>query len=59
MSTKESYRQKIEAEWKLVQAKLAEFETPEKSLPTNVHIKYAGSSLFQVGNLKSSFPPMR
>ncbi len=48
MSTKESYRQKIEAEWKLVQAKLAEFETPEKSLPTNVHTKYTK----QVDNLK-------
>ncbi len=48
MSTKEFYRQKIEAELELVQTKLAEFETPGKSLPTNVHIKYAK----QVDNLK-------
>lgn len=48
MSTKESYRQNKEAELKQVQTKLAEFETPEKSLPTNVRIKYAK----QVDSLK-------
>lgn len=48
MSTKESYRQKIEAELKRVQTKLAEFEAPRKSLPTDVRIKYAK----QVDSLK-------
>jgi DNA repair exonuclease SbcCD ATPase subunit len=48
MSTKESYRQKIEAELKQVQTQLAEFEAPEKSLPTNVRIKDAK----QVNSLK-------
>lgn len=48
MNTKESYRQKIEAELKRVQTKLAEFEAPGKSLPTDVRIKYAK----QVDSLK-------
>ena len=48
MSTKESYRQKIEAELKRVQTKLAEVEAPGKSLITDVRIKDAK----QVNSLK-------
>jgi phage host-nuclease inhibitor protein Gam len=48
MNTKGPYRQKIEAELKLVQTKLAEFESPKKSLTADARIKYAK----QVDNLK-------
>ncbi len=41
MNSKEVYRQKIEAELKQVQAQLAEFEAPEKSLTADARIKYA------------------
>lgn len=41
MNSKEVYRQKIEAELQQVQAKLAEFEAPEKRLTADARIKYA------------------
>jgi hypothetical protein len=41
MSTKEAYRQKIEAELELAQAKLAEFKTQAKSSAADARIKYA------------------
>ena len=37
MNMKDIYKQEIEAELERAQAKLAEFETPEKSLTTEVH----------------------
>ena len=40
MNSKDVYKQKIEAELKRVQAKLAEFEAPEKSLSGDARIKY-------------------
>jgi septal ring factor EnvC (AmiA/AmiB activator) len=48
MSTKDAYKQKIEAELERVQAKLAEFEAPKKSLTADARIKYAK----QINNLK-------
>jgi phage host-nuclease inhibitor protein Gam len=48
MNSKEAYKQKIEAELKRVQVKLAEFEAPKKSLTADAHIKYAK----QINNLK-------
>lgn len=41
MSTKEAYKQKIEAELELAQAKLAELKAQAKSSTADVHIKYA------------------
>ena len=41
MSTKEAYRQKIEAEVELAQAKLAELKAQAKSTTADVRIKYA------------------
>lgn len=48
MSTKDAYKQKLEAELEMVQAKLAKFEAPAKSPTVDVRIKHAG----QVDNLK-------
>ncbi|MCX5869599.1 MAG: hypothetical protein NTY00_02975 [Deltaproteobacteria bacterium] len=48
MSTKEVYKQKVKTELERVQAKLAEFEAPEKSLSADTHIKHAN----QFDNLK-------
>lgn len=44
MNSKEAYKLKIEAELKHVQAKLAEFEAPEKSLTAGARINYAKQS---------------
>ena len=41
MSTKEAYKQKMEAELELAQAKLAEFKAQAKSSAADVRIKYA------------------
>jgi hypothetical protein len=41
MSTKEAYRQKIEAELELVQAKLAEFKAQAKISTADARIKHA------------------
>jgi mevalonate kinase len=41
MSTKEAYKQKIEAELELAQAKLAEFKAQAKSSAADARIKYA------------------
>jgi len=41
MCVKDAYRQMIEAELELVQAKLAEFEVPAKSFTADIRIKYA------------------
>ena len=41
MSTKEAYKQKIEAELELAQAKLAEFKAQAKSSAADTRIKYA------------------
>ncbi|MGZ5207994.1 MAG: sll1863 family stress response protein [Sulfuricurvum sp.] len=41
MSTKEAYKQKIEAELELVQAKLAELKAEAKSAGADVQIKYS------------------
>lgn len=41
MSTKNAYKQKIEAEMELVQAKLVEFKDRAKSLTADVSIKHA------------------
>lgn len=41
MSTKEAYKQKIEAELELVQAKLAEFKAEAKNTAADVQIKYS------------------
>jgi hypothetical protein len=48
MNSKDVYKQKIEAELKQVQAKLAEFEAPKKSLTADARIKYDK----QLNNLK-------
>jgi VIT1/CCC1 family predicted Fe2+/Mn2+ transporter len=48
MCAKDAHRQKIEAELELVQAKLAEFEAPAKSLTADIRIK----STSQADNLK-------
>ncbi|MBU3944932.1 MAG: hypothetical protein KKB91_11720 [Proteobacteria bacterium] len=55
MNSKEVYKQKIEEELKQVQAKLAEFETPQKSLTADARIKYTK----QVDNLKQKVNAMR
>jgi mevalonate kinase len=41
MSTKEAYKQKIEAELELAQAKLAEFKAQAKSSAADTRIKYS------------------
>ena len=41
MSTKEAYKQKIEAELELAQAKLAEFKAKAKSSAADTRIKYS------------------
>jgi hypothetical protein len=41
MSTKEAYKQKIEAELELAQAKLAEFKAQAKISTADAHIKHA------------------
>jgi len=41
MSSKEAYKQKIEAELELVQAKLAEFKARAKSLTADARIRHA------------------
>jgi hypothetical protein len=41
MSTKEAYKQKIEADLELAQAKLAEFKAQAKSSAADARIKYA------------------
>jgi hypothetical protein len=41
MSTKEAYKQKIEAELELAQAKLVEFKAQAKSSAADARIKYA------------------
>ncbi len=41
MSTKEAYKQKIEAEVELAQAKLAELKAQAKSSAADASIKYA------------------
>jgi len=41
MSTKEAYKQKIEAELELVQARLAEFKAEVKSAGADIQIKYS------------------
>jgi VIT1/CCC1 family predicted Fe2+/Mn2+ transporter len=41
MSTKEAYKQKIEAELELAQAKLAEFKAQAKSSAADARIKHA------------------
>jgi hypothetical protein len=41
MSTKEAYKQKMEAELDLAQAKLAELKAQAKSFAADAHIKYA------------------
>jgi hypothetical protein len=41
LSTKEAYKQKIEAELELAQAKLAEFKAQAKSSAADTRIKYA------------------
>lgn len=40
MSKKEAYKQKIEAELELVQAKLAEYKAKSKIYSADIHIKY-------------------
>ncbi len=42
MSSKEAYKQKIEAELELAQAKLAEFKARAKSLTADARIRHAG-----------------
>lgn len=41
MSKKEAYKQKIEAELELAQAKVAEYKAKSKIYAADVHIKYA------------------
>ncbi len=41
MNTKEAYKQKMEAEVEVAQAKLAELKAHAKSLAADAHIKYA------------------
>jgi hypothetical protein len=48
MSTKEAYKQKIEAELELAQAKLAKFKAQAESSAADARIKYAK----QVGELE-------
>lgn len=42
MSNKEAYKQKIEAELELAQAKVAEFKARTKSLTADARIRHAG-----------------
>ena len=49
MNSNEAYKQKLGAELKQVQAKLAEIEIPQKSLTADARIKYDK----QINNLKT------
>jgi chromosome segregation ATPase len=51
MSTKEAYKQKIEAELELAQAKLAKFKAQSKSSAAEARIKYAK----QIDELEQKF----